>query len=544
MKSSEYTEIVVGSGIAGLYTALRLSENDAAKQNILLVTKSNIRESNSKYAQGGIVGVMHDNKLDSVSLHVKDTLKSGAGLSDTAVVKYISENSEKVIKDLLEQGVDFDRDKDDNLIFTMEGAHSVRRILHSGGDATGRFIEQALAEKVLSRSNIHLLEETMVVDILVDTNGECKGVVTYNNITGEYDAFYSHAVILATGGVGQLYKHTTNPSVTTGDGFAAAYRAGAVVQDMEFVQFHPTAFKAKTEENMFLISEAVRGEGAKLVDAEGRRFMQKYDERQELASRDIVTRAIYNEMKTQGLENVYLDTTVIPEEVFLKRFPTITGVCRKNGVDPIKEKIPVSPAAHYMMGGVKTTVTGISSIKNLYAIGETSCTGLHGANRLASNSLLECVVSAYGITEMLKDEHFEHIDYLQEEKDSKIFEKLSEYKKELPTNCVDFKVLRHKLQDLMWNNVGIIRNEKNLKAALKEVAEIKAAFGYTDKCPSKEAYELRNLLTVAQVVIEFAIKRKESRGGHYREDYTGKHEPARHYTATLYNKNYEEIYVK
>lgn len=190
MKSSEYTEIVVGSGIAGLYTALRLSENDAAKQNILLVTKSNIRESNSKYAQGGIVGVMHDNKLDSVSLHVKDTLKSGAGLSDTAVVKYISENSEKVIKDLLEQGVDFDRDKDDNLIFTMEGAHSVRRILHSGGDATGRFIEQALAEKVLARSNIHLLEETMVVDILVDTNNECKGVVTYNNITGEYNAFY------------------------------------------------------------------------------------------------------------------------------------------------------------------------------------------------------------------------------------------------------------------------------------------------------------------------------------------------------------------
>lgn len=545
MKSSEYTEIIAGSGISGLYTALRLAENsNSSKKNVLLITKSNIRESNSRYAQGGIVGVMNENKLDSVTLHVQDTLKAGAGLSDTGVVKFISENSEKVIKDLLEHGVEFDRDEDDNLKFTMEGAHSVRRILHSGGDATGLCIEQALAEKVLSKSNIQVLEETLIVEILTNVNNECRGVIAYNNITGEYEAFFSNAVILATGGVGQLYKHTTNPSVTTGDGLAAAYRAGAVMQDMEFVQFHPTAFEAATEENMFLISEAVRGEGAKLVDENGNTFMEKYDERLELASRDIVTRAIFNEMRIHGTKNVYLNATVIPKDKFLNRFPTINGVCLKNGINPLKDFIPVSPAAHYMMGGVKTTVSGLTSVKNLYAIGETACTGLHGANRLASNSLLECVVTAYEITEFLKDEHFETVDALKEEKDNKIFETLTKYNTDLAVNSTDFKVLKQKLQDIMWTKAGIIRNEKNLKTALNEIDEIKEVFGYSDKCPSREGYELRNLLTIAKLVIEFAIKRKESRGGHFREDYQGKHEPARHYTSTKNSKTYEEIYVK
>ena len=253
MKSAEYTAIVVGSGVAGLFAALKLSELKNAKQKILVITKSEIKESNSRYAQGGIVSVMKENPADSVKLHVQDTLKSGAGLSDTDVVEFISKNSEKVIKDLLKHGVKFDRNQKGELCFTKEGAHSVRRILHAGGDATGLFIEQALADDVLAKDNIDVLEGTIITELLLDKNGVCRGVIAFDDETGEYQTFYSNAVILATGGCGQLYKYTTNPSVTTGDGMAVAYRAGAVMQDMEFVQFHPTAFKAKTEENMFLI---------------------------------------------------------------------------------------------------------------------------------------------------------------------------------------------------------------------------------------------------------------------------------------------------
>ena len=544
MKSSEYTDIIVGSGVAGLYTALKLSDANSKNRKILLVTKSTLNESNSKYAQGGIVGVLHENIGDSINLHVSDTLKAGAGLSEPCVVKFISENSEKVIKDLLNQGVDFDRDENDNLRFTMEGAHSARRILHAGGDATGFYMEKALAENVQNRANIHILEETIAVELLMNSQNQCKGIITFNNLTNEYEANYANSLILATGGVGQLYKYTTNPSVTTGDGLAIAYRAGAVMQDMEFVQFHPTAFNAKTEENMFLISEAVRGEGAKLLDNDGHTFMEKYDERLELASRDIVTRAIFNEMRLQGTSNVYLDATVIDKEKLNNRFPTILGICRKNGIEPERDYIPVSPAAHYLMGGIKTTVTGFTSIENLFAIGETSCTGLHGANRLASNSLLECVVSAYEIVENIKDKSVDLPNYHEIEKDEKIYNTLDIYKNDLPLNTVDFKVLKQSLRDLMWNKVGIIRNENNLNEALSEIDILSKKFEYKDKCPSKEAYELRNLLTVAKLITEFALKRKESRGGHFREDYSGRHEPARHYTKTLNDNKYEEIYVK
>ena len=544
MKSSEYAAIVAGSGVAGLYAALKLSELKNEKQNILVITKSGIKDSNSRYAQGGIVSVMSENPTDSVKLHVQDTLKSGAGLSDTSVVEFISKNSEKVIKDLLKHGVKFDREADGKLCFTKEGAHSVRRILHAGGDATGLFIEQALADDVMAKDNIDVLEGTIITELLQDKNGVCRGVITYNDETKEYQAFYSNAVILATGGCGQLYKYTTNPSVTTGDGMAVAYRAGAVMQDMEFVQFHPTAFKAKTEENMFLISEAVRGEGAKLTDENGNTFMEKYDERLELASRDIVSRAIFNEMRIHEVPNVYLNATVIPKDKLNKRFPTILGTCRKNGVEPETQFIPVSPAAHYMMGGVKASVTGVTSIKNLYVIGETACTGLHGANRLASNSLLECAVTGYEIAEILKDENLDEVDANFEEKDEKISETIAAYEKSLEDKSVDINVLKEKLRDTMWQYVGIIRNEQNLKLAKTEIEKIEEAFGYNDKCPNREAFELRNMITVAKLIINFAIKRKESRGGHYREDYTGKHEPARHYTITKNTDKYEEIYVK
>lgn len=541
MKSSEYTAIVVGSGVAGLFSALKLSELKDSKQKILIITKSNIQDSNSRYAQGGIVSVMSENTADSVQLHVKDTLKSGDGLSDTSAVEFISKNSETVIQDLLKHGVKFDKNEEGKLCFTKEGAHSVRRILHAGGDATGLFIEQTLADNIFSKNNIHVLEGTLVVELLTDKNGVCRGVIAFDDAAGDYQIFYSNAVILATGGCGQVYKYTTNPSVTTGDGMAVAYRAGAVMQDMEFFQFHPTAFMAKTEENMFLISEAVRGEGAKLTYANGKTFMEKYDERLELASRDIVSRAIYNEMRINNIPNVYLNAAVIPKDKLNKRFPTILGTCRKNGIDPEKQFIPVSPAAHYMMGGVKASVMGISSVKNLYVAGETACTGLHGANRLASNSLLECVVTGYEIAELLKEEDLE---VTVDTNDEKIAETIAVYEKQLEEKTVDIKVLKEKLRDTMWQNVGIIRNEQNLMLAKRDIAKIDRAFGYVDKCPNREAYELRNMIAVSKLIIDFAIKRKESRGGHFREDYIGKHEPARHYTRTKNTDKYEEIYVK
>lgn len=544
MKSSKYTAIVAGSGVAGLFAALKLSEQKNPEQKILLITKSDIKNSNSRYAQGGIVSVMKENPTDSISLHVKDTLKSGAGLSDTDVVEFISKNSEQVIKELLAHGVNFDRDEENNLRFTMEGAHSVRRILHAGGDATGLFMEQALADDVLAKNNIQVLENTIIAELLTDENGVCRGVVAFDEKTGEYQAYYSNAVILATGGCGQLYKHTTNPSVTTGDGMAVAYRAGAVMQDMEFVQFHPTAFKAKTEENMFLISEAVRGEGAKLVYENGHTFMEKYDERLELASRDIVSRAIFNEMRINNVPNVYLNATVIPKDKLNQRFPTILGTCRKNDVEPENQFIPVSPAAHYMMGGVKATVEGVTSIKNLYVIGETACTGLHGANRLASNSLLECVVTGFAVAEFLKDAQVEKVDENIAEQDEQIAKTLAVYEKPLEEKSVDVKALKEKLRDTMWQYVGIIRNEKNLEQAKKELVKIEKEFSYRDKCPNREAFDLRNMIAIAKLIVDFAIRRKESRGGHFREDYPEKIEPARHYTRCKNTDEYEEIYVK
>ena len=314
MKYSKYSAVIIGSGISGLYAALKLEQQTKFADGILLITKSQLGESNSRYAQGGMVGVLKENKSDSTASHISDTVKAGAGLSELNTVRFISENSDKVIKDLLNFGVEFDRDENNNFTFTLEAAHSVRRVLHSGGDATGRKIEEALVKKISSNQNIDIYEETLAVELLVDETNECKGVIVFNNLTGEYEVIYSSAVILATGGIGQLYKYTTNPSGATGDGMALAFNAGAVMQDMEFVQFHPTALAIDGEENRFLISEAVRGEGAKLVDADGTEFMQNYHEKRELAPRDIVTRANYCEMQKNHSENVYLNATCINKE--------------------------------------------------------------------------------------------------------------------------------------------------------------------------------------------------------------------------------------
>lgn len=516
MKYSKYSTVIIGSGIAGLYAALKIEQQVNLPDGLLLITKSKLGESNSRYAQGGMVAVMKENKSDSTASHISDTIKAGAGLSEFNTVKYISENSDAVVKDLLKFGVQFDRDEDNNLCYTKEAAHSVRRILHSGGDATGKMIEQALCKKVHENKNIEIYEQTDAVELLISSN-ECKGLIVFNNDIGEYETIYSPAVILATGGVGQLYKYTTNPAGATGDGIALAYNAGAVLQDMEFVQFHPTALAFDDDENRFLISEAVRGEGAKLCDADGVEFMSKYDERKELAPRDIVTRANFNEMLENKTSNVYLNASCIDSAKLAKRFPNISKKCLEHGIDISRDFIPVAPAAHYFMGGVKTNLKGETSINGLYAIGETASTGLHGGNRLASNSLLECVVCAYSVAQYLKSVELKTPKQFGEDIKS-ILDKYSD--EDIVLEEIDVKSLKNKLQSIMWNFVGILRDEKSLKEAIEQITRLKYEFPRGSKCLNREEYEFRNMLMVSLLIASCALSRKESRGAHYRLDYT------------------------
>ncbi len=511
MKNSKYSAVIIGSGIAGLYSALKIQQQMDLPDGILLVTKSKLGESNSYYAQGGMVAVLKDNEKDSVQSHVTDTIKAGAGLSELDTIKFISENSDKVVRDLLNFGVEFDTDENGNFMLTKEAAHSVRRILHSGGDATGREMEIALCKAVQENKNIDVYENTLAVELLVK-DSVCGGVILYNDDTKNYEVVSSNTVILATGGLGQLYRYTTNPVGATGDGFALAYRAGALLQDMEFVQFHPTALAVESEGNRFLISEAVRGEGAKLCDEFGMEFMAKYDEKRELAPRDVVARAIYCEMNNNGEPNVYLNAAVIGEEKLLKRFPTIASVCKKYGIDISSDFIPVAPAAHYFMGGVKTNLKGETSIKGLYAIGEVSSTGLHGANRLASNSLLECVVCAYEAGKnIIISKDFIPVD---EFKDI-----ISEYADDKAMEPVDALVLKHKLQDVMWAGAGIFRSAQTLEDAHGKIKCLNEEFGRDFKCLSKQEYELKNMLITSDIIVKCALHRKESRGAHYRIDY-------------------------
>ena len=515
MKYSNYSTVIIGSGIAGLYAALKIEQQVDLPDGLLLITKSKLGESNSRYAQGGMVAVMKENKADTTASHISDTIKAGAGLSDFNTVKFISEHSDAVVKDLLKFGVEFDRDENNNLCFTKEAAHSVRRILHSGGDATGKMIEQSLCKKVAENKNIEIYEDTDAIELLV-SNNECKGVLVYNDETQEYETIYSPAIILATGGIGQLYKYTTNPIGATGDGFALAYNAGAVMQDMEFVQFHPTALAIDCGDSRFLFSEAVRGEGAQLCDADGIEYMQKYDERKELAPRDIVTRANFNEMIKNKVDNVFLNATCIDSKKLAKRFPNISKKCLENGIDIAHDFIPVAPAAHYYMGGIKTNLRGETSVNGLYAIGEVSSTGLHGGNRLASNSLLECVVCAYSVADYLKSLKLKSPKQI----DENIKTILDKYTNEDNiTEELDIPSMKKKLKDIMWDYVGIYRDEKSLNTALSKLKELKKAFPRTHKCISGEEYELRDMLIVAELITKSALMRKESRGAHYRTDF-------------------------
>jgi len=500
VKTNHYDYIVVGSGIAGLYIALLAVE----RGSVLVLTKGSIDDCNTKYAQGGIAVAM--GKEDSPELHFRDTVAAGAGLSDPRAVSILTEEAADCIADLIKFGVPFDT-LDGEITLTREAAHSVPRVMHAGGDATGEYIEVTLSREVHS-SPIKVLENCLASQILVQ-RGRVVGVRALDSHTGSIEEYGCKFLILATGGAGRLFKYTTNSDVVTGDGIALASEAGAEISDMEFFQFHPTVLRLPGVAP-FLISEAVRGEGGILRNVEGHRFMPDYAAEAELATRDIVARSIVYEMKKTHSDRVFLDVTHLPSRRTTTRFPHIYRFCREHGLDITKGLIPVAPAAHYLMGGVKVNIWGETSIPGLFAAGETACTGVHGANRLASNSLLESVVFSKRIvqrTEMTTARP------RGKKQTSKIMPCCLPHREAL--SKVPLLNLPS-LQSLMWDKVGIIRSGKSLK----EAAGILATWERLLPQPSdRPAHELSNLVLCARLVTEAALLREESRGAHFRTDF-------------------------
>ncbi|MGE4273898.1 MAG: L-aspartate oxidase [Desulfitobacterium sp.] len=490
--------LVLGSGIAGLYTALKASEHF----DVTVLTKKGLPESNTKHAQGGIAVALEEE--DSPSLHYDDTLYAGAGLCEPDAVRALVEDGPLRVEELIQMGAHFDQ-KNGRLSFTQEAAHSRRRILHANGDATGEEIEKALVAQTLGRDRILVREEQFFLDLLKNDQGEVIGALSLNGRNQELEIYLAKAVVLATGGLGQLYCYTTNPGVATGDGMAAAYRAGAQMMDMEFVQFHPTALFIPGAKR-FLISEAVRGEGAHLVNAHGERFMEDVPGK-ELAPRDVVARAIWRE-RAKG--QVYLDFRPIGLEKVTQRFPLIYQTCLDHGINVLEDLLPVAPAAHYMMGGVRTDQLGRTSLPYLYACGECACNGVHGANRLASNSLLDGLVFGGRIVE----------DIVKRAQASarptpQISDVVIDQEDGLDTHS-KAHIERENLQEVMWEYVGIIREKEGLEKAITLLEQWDSTFH-----PGREIeeLELKNLLTIGVCVARAAVARQESRGGHYRLDY-------------------------
>ena len=489
---------VIGSGIAGLYTALKAAD---AGLRVIMIAKKSLLESNTRYAQGGIAAVISDE--DSPQYHRQDTLIAGAGLCSSEAVDVLVHEGPDGVQELVRFGTQFDREEDGEYALTMEGAHSQRRILHAQGDATGAEIVRALAEKTRRSEWIDVWDDHFCLDLVTD-EGECVGVVVQRP-SGELVFVTAKATVLCTGGAGQLYRYTTNPELATGDGIAMAFRAGAYVQDVEFVQFHPTALTYPGAPR-FLISEAVRGEGAVLRNIRGERFMEQYHPQLELAPRDVVARAIVSEIDKTKSTFVYLDLTHESQETVKARFPTIYEFCLRYGLDLSSDWIPVAPAAHYMMGGVKTDLHGETSVRRLFACGEVSSTGVHGANRLASNSLSEAIVFGRRIVERIRE-----LPALDRE---------PEFHVELGrTEPVMQPIIEKKLklQKLMLRYAGLVRNEKGLKKGLEELRRQSPVF-YA-KLSGREQYEFANLLTVGLLTMLAALRREESRGAHYREDF-------------------------
>ncbi|MBD2022705.1 L-aspartate oxidase [Leptolyngbya sp. FACHB-36] len=524
---TRFDVLVIGAGAAGLYTSLCLP----AHLQVGLITKDSLSLSASDWAQGGIAAVIDPN--DASKLHIQDTLESGAGLCDYSAVKFLVEQAPHCIQNLVEMGVGFDR-HNGTLALTLEAAHSRRRVLHAA-DTTGRAVVSTLTSQVLSRKNIQVLAPALALDIWLNPHTQrCRGIsLIYQKRLHWIEA---GAVVLATGGGGQVFAQTTNPALSTGDGVAIAHRGGAVLRDLEFVQFHPTAL-TKPGAPRFLISEAVRGEGAHLVDSLGRRFAFDYHPAGELAPRDVVSRAIFSYLQTTNADpaaaHVWLDLRSIAHEQIQQRFPNIIQICRRWGVDVFQEPIPVAPAAHYWMGGIATNEMNQTSISGLYAVGETASTGVHGANRLASNSLLECLVfgAQFAQLEVSGGNGEGSVEY----------EKTGEGKIALsPIEVAKLDVLRERLPRLVWQSAGICREGSVMEAAIAQVQQWQLEF---DALPISQTLqtvmpgqsvsvsesevdgslrswaETRNLLDIAELILKSALARTESRGGHYRLDY-------------------------
>jgi L-aspartate oxidase len=493
-----YDYIIIGSGIAGLYTALLAKEYGS----VLIVTKGSISDTNTKYAQGGIAAPIGDN--DSPTLHLQDTLAAGAGLCDPKAVRILVEEAADRIADLIKFGVLFDT-VNGQIALAKEAAHSVPRILHIGGDATGENIEVTLSHRI-RESGIRVLEHSLATRIL--TRGSVEGIVVLDTYTGSIEEYRCRYIILATGGAGRLFKFTTNSDVATGDGIALAFNAGIEITDIEFFQFHPTALHL-TGVTPFLISEAVRGEGGILKNIENYAFMKDYTPDKELASRDIVARSIVYEMHKTRSDHVFLDVTHLPPAQVTTRFPHIYRFCLDVGLDITKELIPVAPAAHYLIGGVKVNSWGETNVPGVFAVGEVACTGVHGANRLASNSLLEAIVFGKRIIERTLQTQVQTDAADSMKAKNYCLGELNNLPKTPGINLSN-------LQSLMWDNLGIIRNG----ATLRQMADILATWQNTMSIATDRAsFELANLIITARLMTEAALIREESRGAHFRTDF-------------------------
>ncbi|HEX74028.1 MAG TPA: L-aspartate oxidase [Dehalococcoidia bacterium] len=497
---SYYDYIIVGSGIAGLYTALLAKEQGS----VLIITKGSIDDCNTKHAQGGVAAAI--GKDDSVELHFQDTMAAGDGLCDEEAVRILVNEAPDRITDLVNFGVPFDT-LNGEVALTIEAAHSVPRILHAGGDATGEHIEVTLSKQVRS-SRIQVLEDCLATEILVERK-TVKGIKALDCRTGSIEEFGCGSLILATGGAGQLFKFNTNSDIATGDGIALAYKARAEIVDLEFFQFHPTALRLPGV-TPFLISEAVRGEGGILRNVDGYNFMSDYTPERDLAPRDVVARSILYEMEKTGSDRAFIDVTHLPPHVTTTRFPHIYRFCLDHGLDITKGLIPVAPAAHYMMGGIKTNTWGETNIAGLFATGETACTGVHGANRLASNSMLEVLVFSKRIMEKTRKRTATEAPTTREGVEAHYSLSQREFSEVVPPPSLSA------LQQLLWDDIGIIRNKEGLTKSVNILAAWQRSLPQPTDRPS---YELNNLVLTGRLVAEAALLRQESRGAHFRSDF-------------------------